>query len=405
MILIKTLIGLGITIIPFLMLPGYDTRQPKMVLALLVAFLISLSAFFFGLFKPVRNIFAILLVAFLAINLYLAPKINLLFLGMPITNPWIWETGAKILIFFLFYCVMSSIELDRQARNLLFSAMVWCGFIMSVYALFQFVGADQFAHVREGHPLSNSSINLCASLGQRTLFSSFVAMIVPFAIYQKRWAFGLIMLVALYLSDSQVAWMATIISLIVYFSLKNKVLFALGMTFLMLCFSAIIYSPFSKNPALMRTTDTSGRMYVWSKVLESTTRPIDGVQRSYPATGLGAGSFQYLFYEHVPELKGFQGNIRWVEAHNEYIEWLYTSGIIGLILMLLTIVWIIKASFVPWAGLFSLEPERRALLASFICICVCAFGTFVWHLGSHIFYTLVVAGLLSKPKGEFQHEE
>jgi O-antigen ligase len=400
MTIIKTLIGFGITVIPFLMFSGYDTRQPKMVLALIVSFLVSLSAFFFGLFKPVKNIFAIFLMAFLVINIYLAPKINLLFFGIPIINPWVWETGAKILVFFLFYCVMSSIDLDKHDRNLFVSAMVWCGFILSVYALFQFIGADQFGRMRDGNPLFNSSVNICASLGQRTLFSSFVAMIIPFTIYQKRWAFGLVMFLALYLSDSQVAWMATIVSVIVYFSLKNKVLFVLGALLFLFCVSAVIYSPFSKNPSLMRITDTSGRTYVWDRVLESTTRPLDGSQKSYPATGMGIGSFQYLVYEHIPELKGFQGNVRWIEAHNEYIEWLYTSGVIGLVLMLLVIVWIVKSSFIPWTGLFSLEPERRALLASFICICVCAFGTFVWHLGSHIFYTLVIAGLLSKPKGD-----
>lgn len=401
MTIIKTLIGLGVAIIPFFCLSGYNTREPKMVLALVISLLIGLSAFFFGLLKPIKNIFALCLVGFLALNMYLAPKFNIAFLGLRITNPWIWETGAKILIFFLLYCVMSSIDLSKKDKNLLFSAMVWCGFIMSAYSLFQYAGVDQFFVVKTGEA-PFSKIATGGTLGQYTLVSSFIAMLFPLSIYQKRWGFSLIMGIALFIMDSQVAWGALVLSMLVYVALKSKAWLFIIIALLVLSVVAISFTPILKNPKAAEITSTTGRLFVWDKIVDAATRPFtETTRKTFPMTGMGVGSFQYLIYEHAPRLRGFQGEVRWIEAHNEYVEWFYTSGIIGLILMLLTIAWIIKASFIPWAGLFSLGPERRALLASFICICVCAFGTFVWHLGAHIFYTIVIAGLLSKSKGEF----
>ena len=49
--LIKALIALGLIITPFIVLSGYDTRDPKMAMALVFALAIGLLAFYKGELK------------------------------------------------------------------------------------------------------------------------------------------------------------------------------------------------------------------------------------------------------------------------------------------------------------------------------------------------------------------
>lgn len=78
------------------------------------------------------------------------------------------------------------------------------------------------------------------------------------------------------------------------------------------------------------------------------------------------------------------------EAHNDYVELLYNSGFIGLILFLGAIWRMVKINLVR------LNEYRIALLSSFLCIAINAGGLFVWQIAPIIFNTLVIAGLLHK---------
>jgi hypothetical protein len=74
---------------------------------------------------------------------------------------------------------------------------------------------------------------------------------------------------------------------------------------------------------------------------------------------------------------------------------LYECGVVGLILLLGAIAWVFRRTYsfrAIWRG--ETDPYRMSLLSSFLCICLCALGTFVWQIGPTIFYTVVIAGLL-----------
>ena len=82
------------------------------------------------------------------------------------------------------------------------------------------------------------------------------------------------------------------------------------------------------------------------------------------------------------------------QAHNDYLEFLYNTGIVGLGLFLSALF-----VFLRKADIFRSKMSRH-IFASLSCIGICAIGTFVFQLGVFIIYTLTLAGMLQKQEGE-----
>ena len=92
------------------------------------------------------------------------------------------------------------------------------------------------------------------------------------------------------------------------------------------------------------------------------------------------------------------------KVHNEYLQVMSSMGIIGLGLFIASILFMIKESFLSYFSNIN-TPEVVTLLCSFVCISLIAFGTFVWQISPHNFYTVVIVGLLHNRrilKGELQ---
>jgi len=133
----------------------------------------------------------------------------------------------------------------------------------------------------------------------------------------------------------------------------------------------------------------STRFPVWSQIIKDVKNPVEGGSKQYSFTGYGLGSFRYLFHSQHP-ISEVGDNF--LEAHNDYLELFYNTGLIGLGLFLMGLTFFIKQCF-------PLDRLSAHLLASFICVMVAAGGIFVLQQGTMIFYLLVITGLLNQKRG------
>jgi len=254
---------------------------------------------------------------------------------------------------------------------------------MSVYAIGQWFGYDQFFAVKLDNPAAVHTTNYLVggSMGHPTILAAFIVMIIPLAIYIKKYWMAAIMLVAVILTKSDIALGSLFASGIFYIGLRNKktaIITAVSSAIIVaLAVTAYINTPLKKY------VSDSGRFAMWADVIADVNNPMHStLTDTYPWTGFGIGSFKYIY-----PVKN--ANI-WYQAHNEYLEILYNTGIIGLFLFMM-----------GWIGLICghrlfTDTFPKVLLTSFFCISVCAGGTFPWQLGAHAYYTITILGLLNQ---------
>jgi hypothetical protein len=363
-----------------------------MASALVFSLALSLWVFFNGEIKPFKNKWILIFIGYLMVNIYFSPKINIMIFDNNVGNIWVWHSISHILIFAMALISISSIDFDAKTIKLIFNIMTWCGLVMAVYCILQALCIEQFfALMGTGiHQLAYDR-QICGTLGHQTIVSPFMAMIIPIAIYSRKYWQAIVIAIAVIITMSQVAIGAMVISLMFYFGVKGK-----RNLIAMITLGLIIISGYAFYKPLISTIDDHGRFIAWKILVKDMTAPSE--QLKYPITGVGIGSFAYTFHIRHPHDKGYQ-------AHNEYLEVFWNTGLVGLFIF-------ISGIFYIWKQNFSLKDilnkkinkYRMTLLASFLCISLCALGTFVWHLGAHIFYTLVIIGLLMN-KSELNQEE
>ncbi len=386
--MIKILLGLGLALIPFFGIVGMDTRLPKLNLALFLALILSLLSIYQGKLKPFKNKWFLILLGYLLISIFFAPKITMDFFDVRVENFWIHKTLSFILIFSLMLFSVSSIKFSENQKTMIFKLMSWVGLIMSLYMVLQFLKLDQFFNQSKAPSVIHVPSSLIGgTLGQPTLAAPFIGMLIFPCLYLRKYLFASIIILALILTHSMVAIGASIISIIFYFvSYKKKILYV---TMSLILILGIIFGYFwFRNQKIHDMFTDSGRLSVWSQAFNDIKTPLfKDKPNKYSLTGIGLGSFNYLFHTiHGNEFR---------QAHNEYIQVFYELGAIGVILLLLSMFWIFKHSLLT----IETDKYKRTLLTSFLFICLCACGTFVWQLGAHIYYTITFLGLLHNEGG------
>jgi len=387
---IKWLINFGLITTPFIFLKGMNLRLPKEILALGIVFAIGLLGFNAGI-KQFKNKWLLIFLAFTFVSTYFAPHFGIkLFDKFDITNFWIWQSQFYLLVYSLMLIVISGIKFTKKEIELILNIMWICGFVMSLYIFIQYLGFDQFFKITT--PGRNPNINyvttplLVGTMGNSTVISPYIAMLIPIALYMRKYFFVGCMGTAVWLCDSKVALLAMIISISCFFILKLRKTGIFLICFLILS-SGIIGFQYKDKINYYCQHHNNGRFNVWSNIWKDFTSPPlkdAGSTQKFCMTGFGSGSYPYI---HPIRFK-----TRFINAHNDYLEILYNWGIIGLGLFLIALFVMLKDVYRALANYWN---ERIiALLMSFFCIALCALGTFSWQIGTLIFYTVVIVGFL-----------
>ena len=379
----ERLIVLSLFIVPFISIRSQDIRELKSALAFVAMLMIGLLAFYKGKIKPFDNKWALILVCAVWLNIMMSPSSGLSFAGMELMQFWSWKPFCYLLVYLFGIVAIASHE--KLNVKYILNMMVWAGFIMSLFVILQLFCLDQFFRATGQ---VHDQWNIGGTLGHSTFVSAFIAMIVPLAFYLKKRYIAYTIIVAVLITQSQVAIGAMAVSLAFYFGCRGRKQLMLAV----ICLIALTVGICAVGIAKPGYISDSGRFKEWKeivKMVNTSIRPNVEVEKygKYPITGLGLGSFYYTY--HV--LRSQTGNIcRMFQAHNEYLEWLYNCGIVGIVLLFLAISHIYKRNF-------NKNEYRTALLSSFTCVAVSAGGMFVWQMGPHCLYSAVLVGLLHQP--------
>lgn len=375
------LICLALIITPFFTLPGMGIREAKMVCAGFFSLSIISLALWEGIHIKLKNKWLLILMPYLILATYLAPMIPIQFLGIKLFSPWLFKPLLYIVISFILYVVISSYKFNSKDISGIFGTLSWVGLAMAIYVIAQSLGIDKFFQPRE-IPAGISGLvqpNLVGSLGNPTLVSPFIAMCLPFTLYRKSFVEAIIMSLAICLTLSAIAIGAMIIS-VSFFFLSKKVNLS---TSLLTSISILII--ITAGTQLLghgkSILSSSGRIGRWVQIVEEMRKPFFINDKPYGLTGYGFGSMPFTYA--IPRGSDF------FQAHNEFIDILYQTGLIGILLFLLSIYDKIKRLVSEALK----TPELITILSSFLCISLAACGTFVWQIGAIWFYTIIILGL------------
>lgn len=101
--------------------------------------------------------------------------------------------------------------------------------------------------------------------------------------------------------------------------------------------------------------------------------------------GIGLGGFEAVFKQYQPaSMSGW-----WDYAHNDLLQWLIETGLIGLGLLLAVLIALLHA--------FRLTTERVALYAGLAALGVVALGDFSWHIPATQVVLALFIGVLLAP--------
>ena len=376
------LLKIGLVVTPFILAPsGTDiAREPKMAWALCFALAIGLTALYQGLLKPFRNKWTLVLAGFCLLSFYLSPNPTLNLFGIASGRFWSWEGLYQVLVFLIFTITVASLELSRKEANTIIDIMVWCGLAMGVLVVLQAMHLDQFFKHRFG-----TYGHMCGTLGNPTLVSPYLAMIAPLALYRRRYLFAGVIALATCLTRSDVALAGLVMGLVAYIALLGRKILIVVSILVVLLGGFGIYC-YGNSPELRQKFPDNERFLTWTQsITDLKTPPMRDSKKAYAITGLGMGSFKYLFH-----VKNNPHNDNFLYAHNDYVQVAYELGIAGFFIFIAMILVMLRDRV--WRQL--IDHRRRALTASFISIATCAMGSFVFQIGTHIFYTLTIVGLL-----------
>lgn len=258
-----------------------------------------------------------------------------------------------------------------------FKFLIWVGFLLSLYSVLQWFGIDWSNGILEVNYISDIPERkqlMFTFLSHRTLTAAYIALTIPLCLMFKEVkykVFIVFMILSLALSDSLVAIIALIISVLMFFLISKK--FKTLAIIIILSLSAL----FLLNKNYTNFFAYSGRLDLWKQAT------ID-VLYNKPFIGYGPGSFSRR-YDVVME-RGYGSEIR-LFAHNDYVQGLSTGGLPLLIIL------IAYTMNLLYRGLVNIAKDYFIMdIVLFCCligIIVVANGTFLFH-----YPPLAVLGIL-----------
>ncbi|MEW6587106.1 MAG: O-antigen ligase family protein [Nitrospirota bacterium] len=232
----------------------------------------------------------------------------------------------------------------------------------------------------------------------RNHFAGFTGMLIPLTLgiaftrarRERQVLFGffaLIMAVALFLSLSR-AGIVSFFCGIAIFALyllwnrfRAKKMWAVA-AFLLVLFLYLLY--LGVDPIIDRfyKTDIGSeeRLIVWTETL--------GAFRDFALTGTGLGTYVHVFPLYSSDTSLFIYD----HAHNDYLEFILETGVIGALLLVLSVFFFIRSSFRgPWSGKQGIM--KMALFSSLATIAVHSVFDFNLHILSNVLMLSAVSGM------------
>ncbi|GEM_PF-3433798 len=295
------------------------------------------------------------------------------------TSFWKWKPMVEVLSAFLLFITASQYY---KYIDEIFNIIIKCGLILSIYAIIQSFGVDQF-YLQSENPIIKTvpSFYIVGNLGQPTLLAPYLALSACLAWIVDKKYISIICAISCILTKSMVGIGSMICGYIFIF--LDHVRLSKSFNILRILFIFILIST-----AIFVIKDgkwMSGRKEVWKRtIIDVSTNPFkeDNLKR-YSFTGVGLGSYAVIFSAKNDDIK-----TKFNQAHNEYLDFFYACGLFGLILLIMSLF-----------NSFKMSSDIRTS-TSMVVLCLCAFGTFIWQLGVYQYITTIIIALIHGGENE-----
>lgn len=369
--MVKYLVYIGLAVCPFLTLQGHDQRLIKGNFALGLCLIMALFCFLFKGFKRSANPWLPLFIAWSMVSTFFVPVF--IFNHNPVDALWNFRPLFCMMVFFLSVMAVADTNWSDKAINRVFKIIAYSGMLMAFLVILQgFFGIDPLFHVKSlDKDAMAPSPNMAGTLGHPTFVGAFMVLCIGFAWHLRKWLAVAMMIVALVACKSAVPLCALGCVAALYWAYGSRTKTWIAMGALVLC--GIVAWHFN-------IIHDSGRFLLWQTILS------DMIANPHTfMTGFGIGSFQYIYPIMHPSIS----HDPWLQAHNEYLEVLWGTGIPGIFLMYKGLAWPMQKAW------HNKDAQLRILFCAWIAICLCAIGNFVWHLGVFCLYSAVIYGCMS----------
>lgn len=334
----------------------------------------------------------------------------------------------SLLAYYLLFSVLQN-YLQPDFKNKIIKFSLGAGFFVAIYGILEHFGIDKHLWIQD---VEN---RVFSTLGQPNWLAAYLCILLPFAIdkyfeskskSQSTFYFSLstIYYLCLLFTKSKSGIIAAIISLGIYFVFKffQKTNFKtfIPLLLIFLSTSLIISNPIKDKllPNSIRNSsfviDNSLNITPSSDIRKIVWQGAEKLWRSFPLIGTGPETFAYTYYWTRPASHNLtsEWDFLYNKAHNEYLNYLATTGTFGfltyLLLIISTIFIFLKNIFSPPFSQPKADPppaEREgsgvgfdlAILSSFLSILITNFAGFSVVVISLFFFLIPAFGSPKPP--------
>ncbi len=347
---------------------------------MIFALSIGLLAVFNGEVRKFNNKWFILIPIYLLFSLMMSPHFDMYVNNVESGDFYFWKPFSQVLCFALMIFAVSGIKINFEE---IIKVMVICGTVMAGYVILQKLGLDQFWMPKQGGEFTSvRSYTLGGNLGQPTLLSSWLVMMVPLAFYLKKYWMAFLMIAACLLTQGAMVLMSLgLIFLITIFYLYKEIRKPLLGILIFLSIIGLFLFFGNKHVRDIAVDRMDGRSEVWKNTIKDIRDGQIDASHKYPLTGIGFGRFPFISPDRHKSI--------FCQVHNDPLEFAYDCGIFGEYLLIAGI------SFMIITVCSNLTPLVFSILLSFIAILFCSLGSFPFQLGAHQFYASLLVGFLN----------
>ncbi len=250
------------------------------------------------------------------------------------------QESIKLLVYLIIFLLATRIK-DKESLRRLFVGIIAFGFVLSCFAILQ--KATWNGKIYWFKEVSVNT-NVFGPFVNRNHYAGFIGMIIPLSMSmtlayrnEKRYFFllaSVIMSFSLVFSLSRGGIISFLFSTVVFLSLVSRHMSRRRLTGYLIVFaSAFLFYFFylGFSPVIERFAkegiSLEGRPHVWLGTWNAI--------KDFPLFGTGAGTFRYIFPLYQP---ADIGNLNFHYAHNDYLQLLLETGLVGFALLLVSFI-------------------------------------------------------------------
>lgn len=344
-----------------------------LMVSILTALAIGLWSLYTHGFQRLPNMWIGWLIFFMAFSSFHGPNVVFDSTFLP-KDPGIFNYKPMFvaIIYLLMFLGIINCPLTTDNKHKIYQSIAWVGMLYAGYILSQHLGMDQiYKSVTTTPDQLSRNPQDGGFISQPVYAGAILSLCLPFVLrYTPPGIF--LVIAAILATTNRSALVAMAIGSVYMLTASKRYVSIAIVSYIGLI--ALVMAIYILHPSFHLPICGSGRLAIWKQIIKDIIHPtFPGVDKAYSLTGLGFGSFSifFPFYHHTP----------WTQAHNEYLEILYSLSFVGLFLFIKCI-----------CDVFVVAKDK-CVLASLIMIAVFACTNPVWHIPQLQFLTVFLTGL------------